>query len=232
MSWYKKKILGDVGESICINHFKAIGYDVESTGIENSLQSFVRNKNIANGLAVTSQKIYDKNRYSPDLLISRVDTNNQLESFFIEVKYRKSINDMNLFELELFWQYRKVIWHDNIVNVFQNDSNLWKEDWNDIKNNESDLEKAESLINAAKNTNAQYQNLPLIFYVIVATPSQHDGYIYLNLPVFSGWHNIETSNIFNSTAPAFKMYLSTNSTFTNFKDAYDNEIKLALNELF
>ena len=226
IKWYKNKILGDFAEIICTNHFEALGYHVESTGIEKSAKVFTQLSNLSSSKSISSDTIYKKIHQTPDLLISRL-FNNKLESFFIEVKYRNHVDDYILLENQLLWKYRREIWSDQILDVLNfnaEEKSIWLNCNNSL--NQVLLNKITTY-----NKKQNYINLSIIFYLVVKNPPQNENHIYCNFATFPKWWNIGNKS-FDSTS--FNTYISNNSlnNYINFNEIYYEEIKPALEDIF
>lgn len=68
VTWYQNKILGGIAESACRSHFEALGYVVESTGIEHIAPQYSKLKKHRIGNYIGDLKKLNK---LPDFLISR-----------------------------------------------------------------------------------------------------------------------------------------------------------------
>lgn len=222
--WYKNKILGDFAESICESHFSALGYDVEHTGIEKSAQMLAKFSNQTNQQSVAAKSILKVLHKTPDLLISRI-YGNQLQSYMVEVKYRKSVANMNIFENELLWSYRSIIWNQNIYDNagFSDDE---KAIWGGDKIDHKLIEKVKFSKMAPKCI-----NLHIIFYVVIKNPPQNHRHVYCNLSTYPAWWNAgdeRFANLKNGT------YKSNNRlhTYKDFNEVYFKEIEPALKLIF
>ena len=224
--WYKKKILGDFAESICINHFDALGYHVEHTGIEKSASMFTKYLNHSVNKSIPAETIYQSIHQLPDLLISRL-FENKLESFFIEVKYRNKVDDFKMLENQLLWQYRNEIWTSQIMNAVgftHNEEGIWLSPASDLK--QEILKKVTTY-----RQKHQFIKFPIIFYLVVKHTPNHEEHIYCNFATYPGWWNMG-DNRFNGTG--FTTYRSNNelNEYKNFNEVYIKEIKPALDSIF
>lgn len=113
--WFNNRLRGDFAESIAMIHFSALGYRVERTGIEYTAPFYanLQSKAKYNNFKVNSQF---KSAFSfmskyPDFIASResIDPNtgeSTINSFLIEVKYRKNV-DLSLLKAELKETYKE-----------------------------------------------------------------------------------------------------------------------------
>ena len=226
IKWYKNKILGDFAESICINHFDALGYHIEYTGIEKSASMFTKYSNLSKTKSITSETIYRTIHKTPDLLISRL-FNNHLESFFIEVKYRNTVEDFQQLENELLWQYRHEIWTNQIMEILNlniNEKEIWLNNTIPLNNNLLDKVKKDY-------RKKDFIKLPIIFYLVVKNTPRNENHIYCNFATFPKWWNVGDSN-FNKNN--INTYISNNklNNYKNFNEVYKEEIEPALNSIF
>lgn len=224
IKWYKNKILGDFAEAICANHFDALGYHVEFTGIEKSAASFTKFSNLSSKKSPTAADIYKTIHKTPDILISRL-YNGDLESFFIEVKYRNKVDDFKELEDELLWGYRHEIWTHNIMDECE----FTKEEKGKWLKRDLEINKKLLSVVKKKYNRTKCINLPIIFYVVVKYPNNKDNHIYCNFATFPGWWNIGDKK-FDKTST----YISNNTlnNYINFNEIYREEIKPALDSIF
>lgn len=230
MSWYKEKIKGDFAEAICKSHFSAIGYHVENTGVESAMETFARYSNLSSNKSIPADMIMDNIRFTPDLLISRL-YQNTLQSFYIEVKYRQKVEDLQILENELFWQYRKIIWDENILKLVKaNDQEIQNWDRKPSSKKEEDPFD-EALLEKIKGFKDKYKYIktPIIFYLVVKEPCKKE-HVYCNFATFPEWWELGDKRYDKDTG---KTYRSTNSLYNkDFNDVYYSDIKPALNEIF
>lgn len=221
MSWYQKKILGDLAESVCHAHFDALGYHVEYTGIEKFAQMFTKSSHASSSKDIPSKTFMSFIHKIPDLLISRV-YKDQLQSYMIEVKYRTQVNDMEELENQLLWNYRHMIWRASIVDAigFSDDE---IDRWNDDDIQDFTLIKRVKKYKGKEN----YINLSIIFYVLIKEPKNDQEHVYCNFATFPRWWNAGYFQF-----EKIGTYKSLNNIYENFNDVYFTEIKPALTKIF
>jgi hypothetical protein len=112
VEWYQNKIIGSIAECCATQHFEAIGYTVERTGIEGNAPQLARTLASNSFHSHYSKKMFDSATLIPDLGASRIiknaENNWETQVFYIECKFRGSVNLTQL-ETELYKQYAKLI---------------------------------------------------------------------------------------------------------------------------
>ena len=98
VKWHQNKIRGGIAEAACRAHFEALGYAVESTGIEHIAPQYSKLHGHPAGSYIGDVKKIQK---LPDFLISRVhgstsvnDVKNmtgKADAVFVEAKYRTDV---------------------------------------------------------------------------------------------------------------------------------------------
>ncbi|MPV56846.1 hypothetical protein CFB46_29350 [Burkholderia sp. HI2761] len=101
-----RRIKGDIVEAICKNHFAAMGFQIESAGVEHFATKFANRSSQMRGNAGGSNvsKIQNYIGHLPDLLIGH----ESYDHHFVEAKFRDNIS-IEDFARELLWDYRKQI---------------------------------------------------------------------------------------------------------------------------
>jgi hypothetical protein len=122
VAWYQNKIKGGVAEAACRAHFEALGYTVESTGIEHIAPGYCTYSG-DHGYGNYIQSYMKSLQRMPDFLASRtyadttINRNKGLvgkkDAIFLEVKYRESFTEA-LTE-ELYQTYKQLI--DNGMSI-------------------------------------------------------------------------------------------------------------------
>lgn len=115
VEWHQNKIKGGIAESACRAHFEALGYAVESTGIEHIAPQYSRLQGYSQGHYISDVKKIQK---MPDFLISRVHPLNLLhdkyhqsgkaDAVFVEAKYRTEA-ELDKFTQDIFDDYEPLL---------------------------------------------------------------------------------------------------------------------------
>ncbi|MFZ3017284.1 MAG: hypothetical protein WA056_02355 [Gallionella sp.] len=93
-NWYRNKIKGGIAETVCRTHFEALGYSVESTGIEQIAPMFCKLQGLPSGNYMEDVRQFQR---LPDFLISRVHPATtgaqagKADAVFVEAKYRTAV---------------------------------------------------------------------------------------------------------------------------------------------
>lgn len=94
MNWFANKIKGGFAEAVCRAHFEALGYAVESTGIERIAPLYCLLAGRPAGSYIGDVR---KFQHLPDFLISRIhpstagEMEGKADAVFVEVKYRTEV---------------------------------------------------------------------------------------------------------------------------------------------
>lgn len=106
-----KKIKGDFAELICKHHFELMGCHVNKVGIEELSPTFAK----LNSSKKAVESLKARMQYMPDFLVVHPTLQ---DASFIEVKYRKNINDnasLKSLSLELHEKYSDFIKDDTPI---------------------------------------------------------------------------------------------------------------------
>lgn len=173
--WFNQKLKGDFAESVCETHFNSLDYHVEKVGVEAIAPIYVRKSHLYDNNFVQGQL-----NKTPDFLVS-----NDIDAFFIEVKFRSSINnddtDFYTESAELIKRYKSIILKSEFVN--------------DI----TDSMKYEQVYNYIRSGNKLKEDTKVIFYVVLPKKIRN-CYVHLFLPQLItqqqyGWRKCNKSNI-------------------------------------
>lgn len=112
VDWYQNKIIGALAEEAATQHFQAIGYTIEKTGIEITAPQLAKTLSSNSFHSVYSKKMLESATLIPDLGASRIIKNEhgnwETQVLYIECKFRGSVNLIQI-EAELYKQYAKLI---------------------------------------------------------------------------------------------------------------------------
>ena len=104
--WNKCLLKGTFAEVICVAHFKSAGWIVSETGIQRIVPAFAgRDRRLDKA---NDELIHKHIGYLPDLLVQKEEE----PSYFVEIKFNKSIKDIDMarkFLIEQIWKYRNYI---------------------------------------------------------------------------------------------------------------------------
>lgn len=155
--WFNQKLKGDFAESVCETHFNSLDYHVEKVGVEAIAPIYVRKSHLYDNNFVQGQL-----NKTPDFLVS-----NDIDAFFIEVKFRSSIhnNDTDFYteSAELIKRYKSIVLKPEFVN--------------DI----TDSMKYEQVYNYIRSGKKLKEDIQVIFYVVLPEKIRH-SYVHLFLP--------------------------------------------------
>lgn len=175
LNWFTKKLKGNFAETICETHFSCLNYNIEKIGIESIAPSYVKKSNLFNTNFVQEQL-----NKTPDFLVS-----NDTEAFFVEVKFRSTINnhDTDFYNesAELIKVYKSIILKPEYIN--------------DI----TDEMTYEEIYKFIRSGNKLRENTKIIFYVLLPQKIRN-CYIHLFLPQLItkhqyGWRSCKVNNI-------------------------------------
>lgn len=124
-----QRIKGDIVETICKNHFAAMGFQVENAGVEHFATQFANRPGHQRGKmgGTNVNKIQNYIGRLPDLLVGH----EKHDHHFVEAKFRanRAIHD---FAKELLWDYRRQIFgreFNDVVSDLFND--VTRRQWED-----------------------------------------------------------------------------------------------------
>lgn len=116
--WHINKIMGGIAETVCRNHFEALGYAVETFGIENIAPQFCTLKSGKYKLGTHGENFSLTLQNMPDFLISRrhpqaVGNHDEptLDAFLVDAKYRKTVY-FDKFSEEIIDKYKNILDRD------------------------------------------------------------------------------------------------------------------------
>lgn len=200
LDWFSKKLKGNFAETICETHFNSLDYNVEKVGIESIAPTYVKRSNLYNTNFVQEQL-----NKTPDFLVSNAN-----EAFFVEVKFRSTINN----EDTDFYNESA-----NLIKIYK--SIILKPEYvNDITNEMS----YDEIYGYIRSGNKLKENTKVIFYVLLPQ-KMRNCYVHLFLPQLItqhqyGWRNCKVNNI------------DTLFGIEGLKDRYENLIEPFLETIF
>jgi len=113
--WYKNKIKGGIAEAACKAHFEALGYAVESTGIEHIAPQYCKLNHSLPGNYIKNVRELQN---LPDFIISRIHPSTRInteqhkagksDAVLVEAKYRTEV-DLEDFTKEMLETYRNLL---------------------------------------------------------------------------------------------------------------------------
>lgn len=113
MSWHGNKIKAGIAEAACREHFEALGYAVESFGIENIAPQYCRIANMAEQ-GEYLKEFQGNLQNMPDFLISRItpasadNAAGKAEAILVDAKYKESVV-LTEFDQEIRKQYQNLL---------------------------------------------------------------------------------------------------------------------------
>lgn len=104
--FHRNKVFGSLAEAACRQHFEAVGYNVESFGIEHTAPALCAIKSVPVAKGKNWAKLSDNLPKYPDFIISRTcestkktdATDKEIirEGYFVEVKFQTILNEEEL----------------------------------------------------------------------------------------------------------------------------------------
>jgi len=151
IEWHKNKISGGIAEATCRAHFEALGYSVESFGIENIAPQYCSIKDGVITRGEYGAQFKDTLQNMPDFLVSRCHPNTpsiakssavgHLDAFLVDAKFRTTVS-LNEFKQEIFEVYEKILDRDIhffIYLVAKNSRTFFKGNQNILKVGDKEL---------------------------------------------------------------------------------------------
>lgn len=151
IEWHKNKISGGIAEATCRAHFEALGYSVESFGIENIAPQYCSIKDGVSTRGEYGAQFKTTLQNMPDFLVSRChpDTPSiakygavgHLDAFLVDAKYRTNVS-LDKFSSEIVGVYEEILKRDIhffIYLVAKNSSTFSKGRQNCIKVDDKEL---------------------------------------------------------------------------------------------
>lgn len=175
LNWFSKKLKGDFAEVVCETHFNSLDYNVEKVGIEAIAPTYVRKSHLYD-----NNFVQDQLNKTPDFLVS-----NERNAFFVEVKFRSTINNENTD----FYNESA-----NLIKIYK--SIILKPEFiNDI----NDFMGYDEVYDYLRRGDKLKENTKVIFYVVLPQKIRN-SYVHLFLPQLIkqtqyGWRNCKVSNI-------------------------------------